>query len=372
MKKDGFLILDFFNFSPEEILEEFVRNSGLTLLEQEIRNFLKAWLKNEESLFQFSTSGSTGKPKEIEFEKRQLSASAKRTIDFFSIAEGQTLLMCLPIQFVAGKMMLVRAILGKNRLIVTEPAANPLLKIPDELKIHFAAFVPYQFNQILKNDETKSQLEKIHTTILGGGEVNPVLTQQIDVLNNTVYHTYGMTETLTHIAVQKISPEKSDTYQALPGVRLEKNNLNCLVIHDAQLGIVGLETNDVVELFDEQNFVWLGRLDNVVNSGGIKLFPEKIETAISTIIANEFFLAGMPDTQLGEKLVLFIATENKQQFQGLASLKQQLTAFLKGYEKPKEIYICTEFLKTDSKKIKRKETLASVLNGNIPFHKYNL
>ena len=308
----------------------------------DIHHFLENWF-SEDDFISLQTSGSTGTPKKIILRKKQMIQSAFATGNYFNLLENTTALLCLSVDYIAGKMMLVRALTLGWYLDVVLPISNPLNEI--DKKFDFAAMVPLQLENSLKS------LEQIKTLIVGGGVVSKSLHDKIQNCNCNVFATYGMTETITHIAIKKLNNNriKPVFYEVLPTVEIFKDDRNCLVIKAKKVSDEIVFTNDVVNLISENQFEWLGRFDNVINSGGIKLQPEKIEEELSKVIPNRFFVIGIPDEKLGEKLILIIEGEKTKL--NLDNVK------LSKYEVPKEIYFIAKFIETETKKIQRKKTL---------------
>ncbi|MEQ6124811.1 AMP-binding protein [Pseudotenacibaculum sp. MALMAid0570] len=315
-------------------------------------DFLKDWFSDEESIT-VKTSGSTGKPKAIELKKEYMINSAKATGEFFELSNKTTALCCLPIDFIAGKMMIVRAmVLGWN-IDVIEPDSSPLQH--NNKSYDFSAMVPLQ----LKNSLDK--LAQIKKLIVGGGVVSLELQKQLQEVSTQVYATYGMTETITHIAVKKLNHLRTvisnecekPHYQILPNISIKQDNRNCLVIEAPKVSDETIVTNDVIELISETEFLWKGRYDNVINSGGVKLHPEEIERKLSECIQSRFFVAGISDDSLGEKLILVVEGD----FDTVISNEMRNLKTLSKYEKPKEIFFVKQFVETETKKIQRQKTL---------------
>jgi O-succinylbenzoic acid--CoA ligase len=328
--------------SVDEILE-FAK-----VLPGDIYEFLNNWFSKDDSIT-VQTSGSTGRPKSILLKKEFIVNSAIATGLYFNLEENITALLCLPIQYIAGKLMLIRALTFGWELDVVEPNSNPLENI--EKEYDFTAMVPIQ----LENSILKVQL--IKTLIVGGGVVSKQLEHKIQEVSTAIFATYGMTETITHIAVKKLNRFSSlqkrrasqSFYQTLPNITIYKDDRSCLVIDAPKVSDEIIFTNDVVHLVSETKFEWLGRFDNVINSGGIKLHPEKIEQKLSKIISNRFFVAGVFDEFFGEKLVLIIEGNSQNINYEKASLSK--------FEIPKEAYFLDMFVETETKKIQRKKTL---------------
>ncbi|HNP33899.1 MAG TPA: AMP-binding protein [Flavobacterium sp.] len=306
--------------------------------EKPVGDFLLDWFDGK-SFIEMETSGTTGTPKTISVSKQAMVDSALATGDFFDLRPGNKALQCLPVKYVAGKMMLVRAMILGFDLEFVAPSSHPLHN--NEIDFDFVAMVPLQAQNSI------AELKKVRKMIVGGAAINKALEKQLLKLKTEVYETYGMTETITHIAARKLG-EKAFT--VLPNVTISYDDRNCLVIHAPRISPEVIITNDIVELVNENQFIFLGRMDNVINSGGIKLIPEQIEEKLAGNIHQRFFIASKPDNELGEKVVLVIEGE-KQDFD------DSLYESLGKYEKPKEILFIPKFKETDSGKIMRKETM---------------
>lgn len=306
--------------------------------EKPVGDFLLDWF-DAKPYIEMHTSGSTGIPKTITVSKQAMVESALATGDFFELNPGNKALQCLPVKYVAGKMMLVRAMILGLDLDYVAPSSHPLHH--NEVDYDFVAMVPLQAQNSI------AELKKVKKLIVGGASVNKNLEQQLLKLSTEVYETYGMTETITHIAARKLG-EKAFT--VLPNVTVSYDDRNCLVIHAPRISEEVITTNDIVELLNENQFVFIGRIDNVINSGGIKLIPEQIEEKLAGKITQRFFIASKPDDELGEKVVLVIEGE-KYEFD------TTLYEALDKYEKPKEIIFIPKFKETPNGKIIRKESM---------------
>jgi O-succinylbenzoic acid--CoA ligase len=320
--------------------------------------FCKEWLEGR-STFTINTSGSTGAPKIIQLRREQMIASAKRTIKALDLQKGMTSLVCLDVSFIAGKMMLVRSLIAGMNMIVVEPKANPFEDLPDK-KIDFAAMVPYQLSTLI----IAGKAMNIGKIILGGAPASQLLLREIRDLRVPVYATFGMTETITHIALRKLNgDDEQDYFEVLEGVGISTDDRGCLVIRADYLDDV-VTTNDIIELVDVGKFRWLGRFDDVINSGGIKILPGTIERAIeeyfsSGDIGNRFFVAGRQHEQLGQQVVLVVegdlAAEEEE------NLLDWLRKTLSKYEIPKVVLYADHFAMTETQKINRRSSMENAL-----------
>ena len=329
---------------------------------RELHPFLKDWFSDNDVVI-VHTSGSSGTPKAIKLQKDQMQNSATATGDFFALKEKTTALLCLPIAYIAGKMMLVRALTLGWHLDVVPADSNPL---KENYKTYdFSAMVPLQVENSIE------KLYQIKKLIVGGGAVSKALQEKLQHVVAAVFATYGMTETITHIAVKKLNNftalhENTDQqshhksyYRILPKTVIYKDERNCLVLKNTTISDAVLFTNDVVRLISNSQFEWLGRLDNVINSGGIKLHPENIEEKLSKIIVQRFFVAGIKDEKLGEKLVLLIESSKDKLIKSPDQLNSEMknSKLFSRFEIPKEIYFIDRFTETETKKIQRQKTL---------------
>ncbi|CAM1344484.1 AMP-binding protein [Tenacibaculum amylolyticum] len=348
MKKRSFHVnfqLNGIHFSSDKEVLAYCKKEDTSLKE-----FLTDWFDEKEYVI-VKTSGSTGTPKPIQLKKEYMKNSTLATGEFFNIKEKTTALLCLSVDYIAGKMMLVRALTLGWHLDIVAPISNPLIKT--EKVYDFSAMVPLQLENSLQD------IHRIKKLIVGGGVVSGSLRKQLQDIPTKVYATYGMTETITHIAVKKLNhiDRIPNFYKVLTNVQIYRDDRNCLLIKAPKVSDEMVVTNDIVQLVSDTQFEWLGRYDNVINSGGVKLHPEQIEEKLAQILTNRFFVAGIPDEKLGEKLILIIednATSNA--VEKLNKQISQLTTLHK-YEIPKEIYFVKQFIETETKKIQRTKTL---------------
>jgi len=314
--------------------------------EKLIGDFLCDWTSDSSTL-DVQTSGSTGNPKTITLKKEHMVNSALATGAYFGLQSMQKALLCLPCSGIAGKMMLVRAMILGLHLDYVEPSSNPL---PNNNKTYdFVAMVPLQVQNSLM------QMHQIKQLIIGGAPVDSGLRSELAKLSVHAYETYGMTETITHIAVKRINAESTNYFETLPNVSIAVDDRGCLVIDAPQISDEKIITNDLVGLIGKNQFEWLGRYDSIINSGGIKLVPEKIEEKLSSLIRSRFFVAGLPDEALGQKMVLIIEGESVNKQELLHHIRELKT--ISKYEVPKAIYFVKTFEETTTKKVDRKKTL---------------
>lgn len=329
------------SFTYIELLAEalYLKENG-QLFEKEIGNFLLDWL-NSESFIVVQTSGSTGNPKQIVLQKSAMIASAKATGLFFDLQPKNTALLCLSANYIAGKMMLVRAITLGLHLDTIDPTSAPLAS----KKYNFIAMVPLQVQKSL------SKLHLVDNLLIGGAKVSYSLSESILKTNCNAFESYGMTETISHIAIKKIGELP---FTVLPNVTISVDERSCLVIEALELSMEIIITNDIVEILNATQFVLKGRIDNVINSGGIKIFPEEIEEILAKSISVPFFVASKPDEILGEKVILVLEATP-------FFIENKVFSELSKYQIPKEILFLESFVRTETQKINRKKSLEKLI-----------
>jgi o-succinylbenzoate---CoA ligase len=321
--------------------------------ERKAIDFCEKWLAGQQE-FILKTSGSTGEPKPISLTRFQMKASAKLTGKTFGLKTHDKALVCLNVEYIAGIMMLVRGMVLGLELTVIEPNSNPLENLENE-RFDFAAFVPLQLHKILENKNQIEILNQMKVIIVGGAAVNEVLEKNIQELKVPVYSTYGMTETVSHIAIRKLNgADKSNNFKVLEGVKIGIDERNCLnIIAEASNNDL-VQTNDIVEIINEKEFKLIGRFDNIINSGGVKIQLEKIEKAFEKFInENRFFVFGITDLALGQKLILVIECESSINENILSEGRKSLSK----YEIPKQIFTIKNFSETPTGKIDKKATI---------------
>lgn len=314
---------------------------------EKLRQFFKEWA-DERDFILGKTSGSTGDPKTIKLSKRAMLASAELTNSFFNLKAGDSILLCLSVNYIAGKMMLVRAIAGGLNVVVAKPSSEPDWKG----SVALAAMVPMQVQQLLSSAKGRKALSMVENLIVGGSPLSRDCAEKLSDLPVNAYMTYGMTETVSHVALSKIGRETRPVYTAMRGVRFSLDNRGCLVISAPHLSEENVVTNDVAELISDMSFVWKGRFDNVINTGGVKVHPEVVEDSLRGMIDRRFYVMAEPDDKFGEIVVLKIeGTPLSDDL--LRKLQSDMARRLSKFERPKKILFLAKFRETDSGKVIR-------------------
>jgi len=341
------IILNNQTVTPEVIAERLC-NPDLPEWEKELYLFLNEWFTDSDFVLA-QTSGSTGEPKPIELPKSLMQKSAERTIEYFGLQKNDRLLLSLPCRYIAGKMMVVRAIVGQMNLIAVDPATD--FDFLEQEEFDFGAMVPNQVFKLLEQSSGAEKLQNIRNLLIGGSGISLSMEAQVRPLSSRVVITYGMTETASHIAIRELSGNvKSDFYHCLPGISVSLSENDCLQIHLPEFAEV-LQTNDLAELQSDTSFRILGRADSVIISGGIKYSPEALEKKLEPVINQRFVISSVSDEKLGEKLVLVIEGKPTE----TTILEQKIDALLTPFERPKVVYFLEHFPTTVSGKIKREE-----------------
>lgn len=311
-----------------------------------IEEFVEEWNSPSPTVL-VHTSGSTGEPKPMLVEKHRMEASARITCRFLGLKPGNTALLCLPLDFIAGKMMVVRALTCGLKLQSIEPTGCPVWQeAPD-----FAAMVPLQVFNLLQTEEGRQRAMQIRHLIIGGGPIDDTLATQLAAFPNNVWSTYGMTETLSHIALRRLNgPEATEWYTPLDGVDVSLSAEGCLVVNAPAVCPHPLTTNDIAQ-FKDGTFRILGRKDNVICSGGIKIQIEEVERMLHPHLHVPFIITKAPDKKLGEQVVLLAEDENVD-FDCLLSLCRRV---LPRYYVPRQVVGVSHIPLTATGKPARKE-----------------
>ncbi len=317
-------------------------------LSREVFAFLEIWYNNKKTIEQQS-SGSTGAPKKIRINKQAMIESAKMTGDYFGFQSGLNVLLCLSPRYIAGKMMIVRAMVWDMNLILGDTSSNPVKGLNQ--RISFAAMVPLQVAKILEEQAEKFNL--FETIIIGGSAIPASLENKLHQFKTGFYHTYGMSETMSHIALRKIEEHpSSNLFNPLPGVVLSQDKRGCIVISSERLGIKKLVTNDLVTLYGDQRFSILGRWDEVIISAGIKIHPQLLEQKISQHLHKPLVLIGKTDEIAGEIAVLVI--EDQPTTNQIFKYWQMLEKILEPTEIPRALFFVNAIPQLPSGKADRK------------------
>lgn len=316
-------------------------------IQRDLYNFLADWF-NESPYITVHTSGSTGTPKEFTVRKEQMIQSAILTCSFLNLRKGDNALLCMPLQYIAGKMVVVRALVAGLTLILRTPSGHPLADV--EVSLRFAAMIPLQVFNTIQVPEERERLCQTEIVIVGGGAINKELEDEIRQLPNDIYSTYGMTETLSHIALRKLNgPDASSAYTPFSSVKLCLSPEKTLVIQAPQVCDDTLVTNDLAEIHPDGTFTILGRKDNTINTGGIKVQIESIEETLRSIISVTFAITAIPHPGLGEAIVLLVEKTTDTD-----SLPDRIASLLPKYQQPKYIRQVDAIPLTGSGKTDRK------------------
>lgn len=315
---------------------------------RDLGNFLDEWFNDSATLMQL-TSGSTGSPKQIVVQKQHMKNSATLTIDYFGLRPGMTALLCMSPVFIGGRMMIVRALMAGLYLCVEKPDENPIAHL--EGQIDFAAMVPFQFARVVR--ENIQKLQQIRQLILGGAPIPPGLEEVAQQLSTQIWHTYGMSETLSHVALRKINgAARSSVFRPMPGIRLSQDGRGCLIIDAPMLADMPLITNDLAELNDDGSFRILGRADHVIISAGIKIHPELLELQLASLIEVPFVVSPRPDREAGQVAVLVL--EGSLSPRRIFELWRQMASSIDRKQIPRQIFTMEKIPLTSSGKADRK------------------
>lgn len=319
-----------------------------TEFEEKVISFLKEWYSDSKTV-SVQTSGSTGTPKIFEIEKERMLHSAKMTCDILHLQKGDSALLCLPIEYISGKMMVVRAIERSLKLVIKTPSSTPLSGLNEE--IDFCAMSPLQVENSL------DQIHFIKNIIIGGAAVSENLKKKItqtlkhSITQTLVYETYGMSETLSHIALKEIFPVSEAYFKVLGNVEISLDERKCLQIFAPKLNPERLQTNDLVDLKNEREFRFLGRIDHVINSAGLKIYPEELESLVKKEISNELIFLGIKDERFGQKLILVIEGAKTEMLEN----KLSTIIYPSKNHHPKEIIFLEKFPRIPNGKIDRRK-----------------
>ena len=322
------------------------------------------WWHNGNTDLEVQSSGSTGTPKILKFSREQVKVAATLSLKAIPIHTGQHALLAMDLKYVGAKMLVLRSLMANAQLTVVPPSANPLLTLTSE-KFHYTAFVPFQISQILSNPISKDRLNNTDTVLIGGGSLQPREEDLLEGMKVDFIHTYGMSETLSHVAIRRLK-DRSDGYTLLEGYDFRIGEDGCLIL-TTPFCKDEIKTRDLAQSISKTTFRLLGRADFMINSGGVKLFPDPIELKIRKAIQefsgiHDFMLTGIPDAMLGEKLIMLI--EGSEGLKGSLNLiLEKIGPLLGRYEVPKEIHLCKRLVRNENGKVDRVKSLAEFLKG---------
>ena len=316
----------------------------------ELDEFLAEW-RSASPTVSVRTSGSTGEPKPMMVEKSRMKASANMTCDFLGLREGDSALLCMPLDYIAGKMVVARAEVRGLRLVAVHPSSHPFATL--DSPTDFAALTPMQVFETLKVERERRLLMGVRQLIIGGGSISSEMAAELKPFPNAVWSTYGMTETLSHIALRRLSGDKaSEWYTPFNGVSLAADSRGCLVIEAPAVCAESLTTNDIVEFdADGLRFKIIGRADNVICSGGIKVQAEEVERLLEPYIKKPYVVTWEPDDKLGQAVTLVIeAADGSIDTESLSAICHSV---LPKHWAPRKIMTTTEIPRTATGKLKR-------------------
>ena len=340
MRENNTIVINGKTYSPENI-----RYWADEPFQKELCDFLMEWF-DESDTIEVQTSGSTGIPKCMRVSKQRMIQSARMTCDFLHLQPSDTALLCMPLQYIAGKMVVVRAIVGQLNLIVRTPLAFPMEDV--DIPLHFAAMTPMQVYNSLQTPAGRERINRIDNLIIGGGAIDKRLEEDIRPLTNATFSTYGMTETLSHIAMRRLNgDEASGLYTPLPGVVVSIADDGTLLIDAPLVASSQLKTNDIAGLTPDGRFFIKGRKDNVINSGGIKIQAEEVEAVLQQHTIHCIAATSVPHVGYGEALVLLVEKEIE------PSLNRAIAELIHKYYRPKHLITIDTIPQTPNGKIDR-------------------
>ncbi|MEP4531576.1 MAG: AMP-binding protein [Cyclobacteriaceae bacterium] len=315
--------------------------------ENRVIEIINNWNAGHES-FQFKTSGSTGTQSTVVLSRSIMEYSAKCTLNRLDPQGNfQTSLVCINPYYIGGTMAVIRALMGHHDIEFVNPCANPL-SVAKGAQYDLVSMVPLQVQTIFEDDA--NLFDKVNNVIIGGATMNEKVRKRIPSQRNMqFYHSYGMTETASHFALQNLTSE--DNYTTLGDVKIKQTSAGCLSVCGTVTDHEWITTTDIVEILDTKRFKWIGRADHVINSGGVKISPEKLERKLDSQIEFPFFIAGIPDEKLGSRAVLIVETTEP------LSLNSLDFSGIERYSVPKSCYTLHSFSYTETGKINRNKTL---------------
>lgn len=369
------LVLNGKSYPLSQLADACEQTCRVSDYEQHVLQFARQWLSGQET-FTVHTSGSTGKPKAIQLTRAQMIMSAELTGQAVGLQPGDRALVCVSVAFIAGMMMLVRGFELGLHLTIIDPVSRPLASFAPDVRFDFTAMVPLQLQETIHSAQHEvAILHGMKAILIGGAPVSMALEHQAQQVTAPIYHTYGMTETVSHIALKRLNgPQRSDHFVSFDGVRLGLDERGCLTITSALTRGETLQTNDLVELYPDGSFVWQGRIDNVINSGGVKVQIEKVEHALEAWLVHyhegvyaqrRFFVGPLAHPRLGQAVVAVIEESSCRDRETVApefetTMRNALQQSLTRYEVPQHVYVVPRLLETHTGKVDRRANLARI------------
>lgn len=336
----------------KELSHSKIKSAVTPAWEKDVFRFILDWMDDKDSIVQYS-SGTTGRSKKLHLLKKSMMRSAENTLSFFELLPGQTAVLCLPMEYIAGKMMVVRCLVGGLNLEIVEPRSLPDLSGAG--RIDFCSMVPLQVLNFLKKTGDLSPIKKL---LIGGTVITRQLESLVSDVSTEVFASFGMAETCSHIALRRINgPGAQPDYRALPGIELKVDNRGCLVIASPYLPNT-IITNDLVEFSGPGAFLWIGRYDNLINAAGIKIVPEEMEAQIAESTGLVCTVIGLPDVLLGQKAVFVFEKTPELSESYIISSMQDL---FPGKRQPPEIVLVDAFPRNASAKVDRRKLAEMIL-----------
>jgi O-succinylbenzoic acid--CoA ligase len=360
-------VLNGTSYSRQQLLDG-CPHAQVSASERRVLDFCQRWLSGQET-FTIQTSGSTGQPKTIALTRAQMVTSAHWTGQALGLEPGNRALVCLSVTYIAGMMMLVRGFELGLHLTVIEPMSRPLAPFAPAEHFDFTAMVPLQLHETIHGHaHERTILDNMKAVLIGGAPVSLALEEQLQRVRAPLYHTYGMTETVSHIALRRLNgPQRSDRFVPFEEVHLGVDARGCLTITSTLTRGETLTTNDLVEFHADGSFRWLGRIDNVINSGGVKVHIEQVERALEAYLLHyqggvyaerRFFVGPLPHPRLGQAVVAVIEGEpcggDATGVPALVTaLRTALQPALTPYEIPRQVFFVPRLRETRTGKIDR-------------------
>jgi len=333
-------------------LSEFSRN---------VTELATKWLSGGKE-FSFQTSGSTGEFKEISHSREKIQKSAKLTISYFNLNKDDNALLVLDPTRIAGAMMIIRSLVAGMDLYAIDPTSDLTSFSPIFRDCNFAAIVPLQLEKLLLSKEVSEIFRNYKAVLVGGATVNYAMIEKLKGMALPFYETFGMTETVTHFALRKLSGSDTNPFEVIGNHIVRQDSHGCMIVEGDLTGNQPLSTHDIIHIRDERHFEWVGRSDFIINTGGIKISPEELERKIAGKIyafgiRNRFIISSVHDESLGEKIILvFEGTRISDHI--ISELMKTIKEDLDKYECPKEIRYIEKFPEAAISKINRRAVIS--------------